>query len=105
MNLQIMSTSITVQAQKEISGNTAEFAWNYQEGKLPTAINFNLKRGIVGLEGFTGNQMMTGAYYPESGKFDVNNNNFVAGDLDIYQDLLETCQFIIEDLKPNEPEI
>lgn len=100
MNLNIISTSITVQAQKEISGNVAEFAWNYQEGQLPTAVNFNVKRGLAGSEGFTGNQMITGAYYPETAKFDVNNNNFVAGDLDIYQELLATCQDIVSGLTP-----
>lgn len=102
MNLQIISTSITVQAQKEISGNVAEFAWNYQEGQLPTAFNFNVKRGLSGSEGYTGNQMITGSYYPETAKFDVSNNNFVEGDLDIYQDLLETCKEIVSGLMPAE---
>jgi len=104
MNLQIISTVITVQAQKEISGNTAEFAWNYQQGQFPTAINFNLKRGLIGSENYTGNHALSGAYYPESGQFNVNNNVFTEGDLDIYNEILETCQEIVANLDNNEQE-
>lgn len=101
-NLQIISTSITVQAKQEINGNTANFAWNYVEGDLPKAINFNVQRGIEGGEQpFIGNNVISGAYYPENGKFDVQNNSLQDGDFELYNSLLITCKGIVTDLQSN----
>lgn len=97
-NLEIISTSITVQAKATINGNTANFAYNHLEGSLPGAINFNVKRGIEGSEpSYSGNNVISGAYYPENGKFDVQNNNFQDGDFDLYQNVLAICKGIVEE--------
>lgn len=97
--LTIISTQISVMAEQTINGNTASFAWNYNQGHLPKAVNFNVQRGIVGEDGFTGNNIITGAFYPEVEKLDVQNNNFQEGDFVLYQNLLTTCKGIITDLQ------
>lgn len=99
-NLEIISTQMTVQAKKTINGNTVNFSWNYKEGELPPAVNFNVQRGVVGGEQpFTGNNIISGAFYANTDKFDVNNNNFVEGDLVIYAEILTTCKGIITELQ------
>ncbi|MCZ2084166.1 MAG: hypothetical protein LC112_07810 [Flavobacteriales bacterium] len=97
-NLEIISTQITVQAKKITNGNTANFSWNYKEGELPPAVNFNVQRGVVGEPTHTGNNVITGAFYPETEKFDVQNNNFQEGDFELYQNLLIICYGIISAL-------
>lgn len=100
MSLEIISTSITVQAKETVNENTINYAWNFIEGGLPQAINFNVQRGIVGGDNpFTGNNVISGAYYPENGKYDVQNNNFIDGDLTLYQSILNTCQSIVTDVQ------
>lgn len=94
MELQIITKSITVMATSEVNGNTAEFSWYYEDGQIPAIINFSIKRGKAGDNEFTGNQIITGSYYSESGKFDVNNNNFKEGDLVMYQEILDACKEI-----------
>lgn len=98
-NLEVISTQTTVQAKKVINGNTASFAWNYNQGHLPKAVNFNVQRGIVGEDEFTGNNIITGAFYPEVEKLDVQNNNFQEGDFVLYQSILTTCKGIIAQLQ------
>lgn len=93
-NLEIITRSITVQARKIINGNTVTLAWNHSEGSAPQAINFNVQRGTSGEVNFMGNNAISGAFYPENGKFDVQNNNVQEGDLVMYADLLATCREI-----------
>lgn len=100
--LEIISTQTTVQAKQIINGNTANFSWNKDDAAPVAAINFYVQRGEAGDEGFTGNSVITGAYYPESGKFDVQNNNFQEGDFAVYVGILDTCKGIAA---PGETEI
>lgn len=48
MNLEITSTSITVQAREIVNANTVNYAWNFIEGQSPQLINFNVQRGVSG---------------------------------------------------------
>ena len=99
-NLKITSTAITVQGKQIIADNTINYAWNYLEGKTPSVVNFNLQRGVAGGElSFTGNSIISGAFYTESEKFDIVNNNFKQGDFDLYQEILNTCKEIISELE------
>lgn len=101
-NLTIISTSITVQAKQIINGNTANFAWNYLENQIPNAINFNIKRGLEGSPTYLGNIVISGAYYPDSEKYDIQNNSFQDGDFDLYQNILTTCKEIVINISNNE---
>ena len=101
-NLTIISTSITVQAKQVINGNTANFSWNHNQGELPQAVNFNVNRGLVGEPSYIGNAIIAGAFYTQSGKFDVQNNNFQDGDFDLYQDILTTCKEIVINIQNDE---
>lgn len=101
-NLTIISTSITVQAKQVINGNTANFSWNHNQGELPQAVNFNVNRGLVGEPSYIGNAIISGAFYTQSGKFDVQNNNFQDGDFDLYQDILTTCKEIVINIQNDE---
>lgn len=92
--LEIKSTNTSVQAQKIINGDTADFFWNSPTGTLPSAVNFALSRGKVADEIFTGNHVVTGAFYPGTNKLDIQNNNFIDTDLEIYAALIETCKEI-----------
>ncbi len=94
-NLTITNQTTTVQAVKQINGNTANFSWQKTDGEEITAVNFNVQRGIVGEAEFNGNNIVNGAYYPQSGKFDVQNNNFTEGDFELYAGVLETCKEIV----------
>lgn len=98
-NLTIISTSITVQAKQEINGNTANFAWNHNQGELPQAVNFNVQRGLIGEPSYTGNAIISGAFYTQSGKFDVQNNNFQDGDLEVYAEILNVCKAITQEIE------
>lgn len=98
-NLEIISTQVTVQAKKVINGNTANFSWNHQQGELPMVVNFNIQRGLVGEPSYTGNQIVSGAFYTESEKFDVNNNNFQDGDFEIYAELLAVCKSLVAEIQ------
>ncbi len=93
-NLTITNRQTTVNATQEINGNTANFSWTKNEGEDISAINFYVQRGVVGGEGFTGNNVISGQYYPQSAKFDVQNNNLQAGDLEMYADILAICEGI-----------
>ncbi|QNS40181.1 hypothetical protein H0S70_07140 [Chryseobacterium manosquense] len=97
-NLEIISTQVTVQAKKVIKGNTANFSWNHEQGELPQVVNFNVNRGLLGEPSYTGNGIISGAFYTQSGKFDVQNNNFQDGDLEIYAEILSVCKEITENL-------
>lgn len=101
-NLEIISTQVTVQAKQVINGNTANFSWNHNQGELPQAVNFNVNRGLVGAPSYTGNGIISGAFYTQSGKFDVQNNNFQDGDFDLYQDILTTCKEIVINIQNDE---
>lgn len=101
-NLEIISTSVTVQAKQIINENTVNFAWNYMRGNIPQAVNFNVQRGIKGAESFTGNNIISGAYYPQTNKYDFNNNTFQEGDEALYIDVLNTCKAIVTDLQQEE---
>lgn len=96
-NLEIISTQVTVQAKQEINGNTANFAWNFEEGKVPKVVNFNVQRN-TGTPLFTGNNVITGAFYSETEKFDVQNSNFKDGDFALYEAVLATCRGIVTDV-------
>ena len=98
-NLTIISTSITVQATQQIEGNTANFTWNHLQGELPFAVNFNVQRGIPGSENFTGNNFVTGAFYPETNKYDFNNNDLQPGDEDLYMPILAVCKGIVQEIE------
>ncbi len=93
-NLEIISTHTTVQGKKLINGNTVNFTWNTNGDEAIKAINFNLQRGQPTEPNYLGNNVITGAYYPETGKFDVQNNNFQDGDLDVYGEILATVREI-----------
>lgn len=102
-NLEIISTQITVQAKNTVNNNTVDFAWSYLEGQLPSVVNFNVQRGVIGSEQpFTGNNIISGAFYSETEKFDVQNNSFLVGDFDLYQDILNTCKTIVSDIQEKE---
>lgn len=99
-NLEIISTQVTVQAKRIINENTANFSWNHEQGSLPQTVNFNVQRGVNNGEGlFSGNNVITGAYYAQSKKFDIQNNNFNEGDLLIYNEILTVCQSIVEEIE------
>lgn len=98
-NLEIISTQVTVQAKKVIKGNTVNFSWNHEQGELPQVVNFNVNRGIIGEPSYTGNGIISGAYYTQSGKFDVQNNNFQDGDLEIYAEILNVCKGITQEIE------
>ena len=98
-NLEIISTQVTVQAKQVINGNTANFSWNHNQGELPQAVNFNVQRGLVGTPSYTGNGIISGAFYTKSGKFDVQNNNFQDGDLEIYAEILNICKAITQEIE------
>ena len=98
-NLEIISTSITVQAKKEINGNTVNFAWNHLQGEIPSAINFNAQRGISGNGEYTGNNFVSGTFYPETNKYDFNNNGLQPGDEDLYMPILAVCKGIVQDIE------
>lgn len=93
-NLTIISTTQTVQAQEEINGNTVNYSWYSNQNESPTAVNFSVNRGTNGSTEFTGNAVISGAYYPESGKFDIQNHNFLESDLVLYGEIWETCKTI-----------
>lgn len=93
-NLEIVSTHTTVQGKKLINGNNVNFTWNTNINEPIKAINFNLQRGQPTEPNYLGNNVITGAYYPESGKFDVQNNNIQDGDLDVYAEILDTVREI-----------
>ena len=94
-NLDIISTQTTIQARQNIGGNTANFSWSKNEADEITAVNFNVQRGQPGQPEFTGNQVITGAYYPQNQKFDVQNNNVQDGDFALYAEILATCKEIV----------
>lgn len=94
-NLEIISSHQTIQARQIIEGNTANFSWSFIEGETPNAVNFNVQRSVVGNPAYTGNMIITGAYYAQSEKFDVQNNNYCEGDMELYQGILTTCKEII----------
>lgn len=96
-NLEIISTQISVQAKRVINGNTANFSWNNKEGEVPQVVNFNVQRGIVGEPDYTGNNIISGAFYSDTEKFDVQNNNVKEGDFAIYQEVLNSCKEIVVD--------
>lgn len=103
--LEIISTQITVQAKRVINGNTANFSWNYQEGEIPQLVNFNVQRGVVGEPTYTGNNIISGAFYSDTEKFDIQNNNFKDGDIELYAEIVLVCKFLtteIENLNKND---
>lgn len=93
-NLTIISTNVAVQAQEIINGNTVDYTWSAEQGEIPQAVNYTLKRGVVGDTDFTGNVAILGAYYPEPGKFDFLNNRAEDGDSELYNAILATCKEI-----------
>lgn len=93
-NLEIISTSITKSAKEVLNGNTISYHWNYEEGQQIIVVNFSLNRGVAGDPSFNGNTTITGAYYSENSKFDIQNNNFQEGDFILYQSILDNCQSI-----------
>ena len=101
-NLEIISTQVTVQAKQVVNGNTVNFAWNYMQSNIPQVVNFNVQRGIENGEPFTGNNIISGAFYTQTEKFDVNNNNYQEGDFNLYQSILITCKSIVADLQQEE---
>lgn len=96
-NLTILSTNISKSAKEVINGNTVNYSWSYEENSKPVAINFNIQRGEVGAETFTGNNAITGNYYPDSNKFDVVNNGFTDGDFDVYELVLLRCKELADE--------
>lgn len=95
-NLEILHSSISTTAKKIISGHTVEFYWQNELNADPNMVSFVVKRHEVGNPDFTGNQIITGAYFSDMKKFDVQNNNFVEGDLELYQEILAVCEEITE---------
>ncbi len=90
-NLTILSTNVSKSAKEVINGNTVNYSWSYEEGKEPSAINFNVIRGVEGDEEYNGNTVVFGQYYPDSGKFDVQNNDFKKDDLTLYDAIYDRC--------------
>lgn len=103
-NLEIVSTHTTVQGKKLINGNTANFSWNTNINEPIKAINFNLQRGQPTELNYLGNNVITGAYYPETGKFDVQNNNIQEGDFEMYAEILATVREIATPINLDEDE-
>lgn len=97
-NLTIVSTTTNVQATEIINGNTVNYSYNYEEGKAPLAVVFNLQRGEQGSEGFTGQNAMSGTYYPQNDKFDVNTSSYQPGDGALQEAIYETCKAIVASL-------
>lgn len=102
-NLTIVSTTTNVQAKEVINGNTVNYSYNYEAGEAPLAVVFNVQRGVQGGEGFTGQNAMSGTYFPQNDKFDVNTSSYQSGDGAIQEAIYATCKAIIVSLTP-EPE-
>lgn len=92
-NLTIVSTTTNVQAKEQIGENTVVYSYNHEEGKQPLAIVFNLQR--------EGGQM-SGTYYPQNEKFDVNTTAYQPGDGGLQEKIFTTCKGITDCLKPVE---
>lgn len=90
--LEIISSQKTVNARQQIAGNTVNFTWNNLDEETPSIINFNVQRGYLGEPEYTGNFIISGAYYADQNKFDIQNNNFADGDFDLYANILLTCK-------------
>lgn len=99
-HLEIVSTTTNVQAKEEINGNVVNYSYNHEAGKAPLAVVFNVQRGG---EGFTGQNAMSGTYFPQNDKFDVNTSSFQFGDGALQEAIYATCKAIIASLTP-EPE-
>lgn len=97
-NLEIISTQVTVQAKREINGNNVNLSWHFNQGSVPKAVNFSVQRN-VGTDVFTGNNVITGAFYSESEKFDVQNSNFKDGDFALYEAILASCREIVNEIE------
>lgn len=95
-NLEIISTQTTVNAKKVSLGNTVNYTWNFREDGVPKIINFNTQRGSLGDPIFTGNSAISGAYYSDTKKLDIQNNNFQSGDFELYAQILLTCEEITQ---------
>lgn len=93
-NLTITNRQTTVTAMQKIGGHTANFSWTKNEGEDISAVNFNVQRGVTGQPEFTGNHFISGQYYPQSAKFDIQNNNLQAGDLEMYAEILAICESV-----------
>lgn len=100
-NLKRLQTHVI--EQEIINGNTIEYTYlTTSSNHQPDAINFSIKRGQVGEDEYNANNTITGVYYPDIGKFDVQNNSFQDGDFDIYKAVLATCQGIMLELAEKE---
>lgn len=93
-NLTIVSTTTNVQAKEVIGENTVIYSYNFEEGKAPLAVVFNLQRK----EG-----QMSGTYYPNNGKFDVNTTAYQPGDGALQEQIFTTCKNISDSLTLEEP--
>lgn len=98
-NLTILSTNVSKSAKEVINGNTVNYSWSYEEGKEPAAINFNVIRGVEGDENYNGNTVVFGAFYPETNKYDFNNNDLQPGDEDLYMPILAVCKGIVQEIE------
>lgn len=90
-NLEIISTITSVQGKEVINQNTAVYSWNFNGNEKPEVVNFQVRRGVVGNPNYTGNNVITGAYYSNNQKFDVQNNSFQSGDFVLYQAIIDRC--------------
>ena len=97
-NLEIISTQVTVQAKQVINGNTVNLSWNFNQGSIPKAVNFSVQRNAE-TPLFTGNNVITGAFFSETEKFDVQNGNFKDGDFALYEEILAICRGIVNQIE------
>lgn len=98
-NLQIVSTTINVQAKEIINGNTVNYSYNYVEGNTPLAIVFNVCRGTAEDENFTNEVAITGTYFPQNQTFNNEYKNFQIGDAALLENVFATCQGIVSELE------
>lgn len=80
-NLEIIVTDITVKAKQEINSNLISY------DRLFNVINFNVFRNDL--------KVITGTYFIDINKLDIQNNNYQLGDFELYKTILESCILII----------
>ena len=95
-----------IHAQKNISGHKAAFIYTYSNEGLFDNVQFNIFKNIQN-EGPDSepnkSEKISGKYIFSTGKLEVSDNNLKDGDLNLYQEIIDTCKGIYE-LKNNSNE-
>ncbi len=96
----IISDNRQIQSKAIISGNTVTFNYSYNVSpqKAPYLIGFTVQRGKAGDQDFTGNNSITGSYYPENDTFDSKTVGTKPGDEALKESILAECKAIVAEL-------